>query len=160
MTLQALEASAVGTLVRESLYGFPILVTLHLIGLALSIAPLLWFDLRLTGVALATEPVSRVYRQVIPWAATGFVVAGVTGVLLFVGYASSAAANPYFWTKLAALLLAGANAAFYHAFTKRTRSAWDTRAVPSPAARAAGVISIVCWATVILCGRMMAYTMY
>lgn len=158
--LQTLEESAIGTIVRESLYGFPILVTLHLLGLALSIAPLLWFDLRLTGITLASEPVSRVYRQVMPWSAAGFALAGLTGVMLFTGYATKASSNPYFWIKLAALLLAGLNAGFYHAFTERTRSVWDTRAVPPTAVRAAGVISIVCWATVIVCGRVMAYTMY
>ncbi len=158
--LQALEASAIGTLVRESLYGFPILITLHLLGLALSIAPLLWFDLRLAGVTLASEPVSRVYRQVMPWSGAGFALAGVTGTLLFIGYATNAASNPYFWTKLAALLLAGLNAGVYHAFTERTLSEWDASVVPPPAARAAGMISIVCWATVIVCGRVMAYTMY
>ncbi len=160
MTLEALEASALGTMVRESLYGFPIFVTLHLLGLVLSIAPLLWFDLRLTGVTLTSEPVSRVYRQVIPWSATGFIVAGVTGGVLFSGVASKAVSNPYFWVKLTALLLAGANAAIYHIVTERTRAEWDNHATPPLSARAAGMISILCWATVIVCGRMMAYTMY
>lgn len=160
MTLEALEASALGTMVRESLYGFPIFITLHLVGLVLSIAPLLWFDLRLTGLTLTSVPVSRVYRQVIPWSATGFVLAGATGAVLFSGYASKAVANPYFWTKLTALLIAGANAAAYHAVTERTRAEWDRQTVPPLSARAAGMISIVCWATVIVCGRLMAYTMY
>lgn len=159
-TLQSLEASALGTLVRESLYGFPIFVTLHVIGLVLAIGPLLWFDLRLAGVVVRSEAVSRVYRQIIPWAAAGFVVSGLTGIALFTGYATKASANPYFWTKLAALLLAGINAAFYHGFTERTRVEWDSHARPPAAARAAGVISMLLWTAVILCGRMMAYTMY
>ncbi len=89
-TLQALEATQVGTLVRESLYGFPILVGLHILGLTLSVGMLMWFDLRLLGVALTSAPVTRVYRRLIPWATVGFVVMVVTGALLFIGYATSA----------------------------------------------------------------------
>ena len=45
--LHRLEATSVGTMVRESLYGFPILVGIHLMGLLFSVGMILWFDLRL-----------------------------------------------------------------------------------------------------------------
>ena len=159
-TLQALEATQVGTLVRESLYGFPILVALHLLGLTLSVGILMWFDLRLLGVALASARVTRVYRRLIPWATAGFVVMFVTGPLLFTGYAVSAWGNPYFRVKVAALVLAAANALVYHRSTERRIADWDTDAQPPRAARLAGAVSLLAWAIVILCGRMMAYTMY
>lgn len=158
--LQSLEASGVGTLVRESLYGFPILVGLHLLGLALAVGSLLWFDLRLAGVVLRSVPVSRVYRQMMPWAAGGFVVAAGSGVLLFAGYATAALGNPYFRVKLVAMALAGLNAGYYHLVTERTGTAWDHLPQPPAAARRAGLLSIALWATVILCGRLMAYSMY
>ncbi|HUR32157.1 MAG TPA: DUF6644 family protein [Vicinamibacterales bacterium] len=158
--LQALEATAVGTLVRESLYGFPILVGIHILGLVLSVGLLVWFDLRLLGLALQSAAVSRVYRRLIPWASVGFAVMFISGALLFTGYASAAYKNPFFWVKLSALLLAGLNAAFYHAVTERSGFDWDGDARPPGAARAAGGVSIALWAIVIMCGRLMAYTMY
>jgi hypothetical protein len=158
-----LEATRIGLLVRESLYGFPILVGVHILGLALSVGTLVWFDLRLLGVALQAVPVSRVYRRLIPWATAGFLVMLVTGGLLFTGYASAAVKNPFFRIKVAALTLAGVNALFYHfshLVTERGWASWDGDARPPAAARRAGMVSIALWATVILCGRLMAYTMY
>lgn len=159
-TLQALEATQLGTLVRESLYGFPVLVGVHILGLVLSVGMLMWFDLRLLGVALSSAPVTHVYRRLIPWATAGFVVMLVSGGLLFIGYAASAWGNPYFSVKAAGLALAGLNAIVYHRSTERGIAAWDAEALPPRAARVAGAVSLLAWAIVIFCGRMMAYTMY
>ena len=155
-----LEATSVGTMVRESLYGFPILVAVHIMGLAFSVGMFLWFDLRLAGVALTSSAVSRVYRALIPWATAGFLSMFITGSLLFTGFASAAYKSPFFRIKLLAIALAGVNALVYHLVTERGRSGWDVELRPPSAARAAGMISIALWAVVILCGRMMAYTMY
>ena len=154
-----LEATRVGVLVSESLYGFQLLVGLHILGLALSVGMLLWFDLRLVGVALTSSAVSRVYRRLIPWAVGGFLVMLVTGSLLFIGFASKAYQSPFF-IKMSALALAGVNALIYHLVTERGGQAWDGDPRPPATARAAGIISLALWATVILCGRIMAYTMY
>ena len=61
-----LESTAVAALVRESAWGFPIVVALHIVGITLSVGMIMWFDLRLLGVVLRDTPVSRVYRGVIP----------------------------------------------------------------------------------------------
>ena len=158
--LLTLENTALGTLIRESLYGFQIVVGIHILGLVFSVGTFLWFDLRLLGWTLRSEAVSRVYRQVIPWATCGFLVMFLSGAMLFTGFATKAYGSPYFTIKVAALLLAGANAAFYHLVTERGRTEWDASSRPPAAARAAGMISILLWATVIVCGRLMAYTMY
>jgi hypothetical protein len=57
-------------------------------------------------------------------------------------------------------VLAAANAAFYHLVTERGGRSWDDDATPPAAARLAGLVSMALWATVIMCGRLMAYTMY
>jgi hypothetical protein len=158
--LHSLESSVVGIMVRESLYGFQILVAIHLVGLVLSVGTLLWFDLRLLGLALQSIPVSRVYRLVIPWAACGFGVMVTSGALLFVGYAPAAYANTFFRIKLIAMLLAAANAARFHLVTERGRELWDGDRRPPRAAGTAGLLSLLLWAIVIVCGRAIAYTMY
>ena len=155
-----LEVTAVGTVVRESLYGFPILVGLHIMGLILSVGVVLWFDLRLLGLALPSVAVSRVYRHLTPWATAGFILMVVTGGLLFVGYASTAYENVFFRIKLGAMLLAAVNALVFHRVTARTRHRWDAAARLPAGARAAGLASLLLWAIVIVSGRMMAYTMY
>ncbi|MBM3771907.1 MAG: hypothetical protein FJW27_11630 [Acidimicrobiia bacterium] len=155
-----LEQSAVGLLVRESLWGFPIVVGLHILSLAFSVGMFLWFDLRLLGLALTSVRVSLVYRRLIPWATVGFGSSFITGGLLFTGYATAASANTAFRMKVLMLLVAGVNAVVYHTVTERDREAWDAWTHPPRAARVAGAISLIAWATVILCGRIMSYTMF
>jgi hypothetical protein len=155
-----LEGTSVGVFVRESLWGFPSLVGIHILGLAVSAGMVVWFDLRLLGVSMRGSPVSVVYRQVMPWAFGGFLVMFVTGTLLLTGAATAAYGNTYFRIKASALLLAGLNALVYHSITERQIARWDNTARPPLAARMAGILSVVLWATVILAGRMMSYTLY
>lgn len=158
--LETLEASAAGTWVRESTWGFAIVVGGHILGLALSVGVLAWFDLRLLGVGVTGVPVSRVFRRLMPWAFGGFALMFATGLLLFAAYATDAYPNPWFRLKLIAMTAAGGNALAYHLITERTLARWDRAATPPPAARLAGGLSLGLWASVVLLGRAMAYTMF
>ncbi len=122
-----LEATPLGVMVRESLWVFPILVAIHIMGLIFSAGIVVWLDLRLLGVSMPGVPVSTVY---------------------------------YFFAKMGALLLAALNAFIYHAHIERRIALWDRSPGPPLAARLAGIISILLWTTVIMAGRMMAYTLY
>jgi hypothetical protein len=157
---QRLEATTAGVLVRESLYGFQILVGMHILGIALSVGTLLWVDLRLLGVSLTRFRVADVYRGFAPFFWTGFGIMLVSGTLLFTGFATSAYANGYFRFKLVALALAGVNALAYHFTAGRRVGAWGAAASPPRAARLAGFASLVIWTGVILAGRMISYTMF
>lgn len=157
---QWLETTWLAALVRESLYGFQVLVALHLLGLTLSVGTLLWFDLRLMGIGLPQCRVSVLYRELAPWFASGFVVMLITGIALFTGFATAASGNLYFRIKLITLLLAGMNALVYHRVLQRTLPAWDGAARPPLPVRLAGLSSLVLWAVVMIAGRMMSYTMF
>lgn len=155
-----LESTSLSILVRESQYGFPIVVAIHLLGLTVSVGTLVWFDLRLLGVSMRGFRVSDVYRRLAPWLLSGFVVMFTSGTILFAAFATSAYGNLYFRIKAAALLLAGVNALVYHFSTERAIARWDEAPRPPLAARIAGLTSIVVWASVIVAGRMMSYTMF
>ena len=155
-----LENSSVGLLVRESMWGFPILVAIHILGLTVSVGTLVWFDLRLLGVSMPRCPASEVYRRLMPWMLSGMLVMFITGSLLFVGFATKAYGNLYFRIKLTSMLLAGVNALIFHVITERRSASWDEAARPPFPARAAGIASLVLWATVIMAGRAMSYTMF
>ena len=155
-----LASTPLASMIQESAYGFPIVVALHLFGLTLSVGTLLWVDLRLLGVALGQLRVSEVYRGLAPWFFAGFAVMLVTGATLFTAYATLAYGNVFFRVKLAAIALAGVNAAVLHFATQRTSAEWDATARPPIGARAAGLISIILWVAVMLAGRMMSYTMF
>lgn len=155
-----LESTALSTWIHESLWGFPIVVAVHILGLTLSVGTLIWFDLRLLGVSMLRMPVSQLYRRLMPWIVTGFAVMFISGGFLLAAYATEAFGNLYFRIKAVALLLAGINAFFYHRYTERQIHRWDEARRPALPARAAGLTSIVLWVIVIVAGRMMSYTMF
>ena len=155
-----LEATSVGVMVRESQWGFPILVAIHLMGLMLSVGTLVWFDLRLLGVSMTGLRASLMYRRLAPWMVTGFGLMFISGSMLLAGFATGAYGNVYFRVKMSAMALAAVNALIYHRFTERRIAQWDAAASPPAGARLAGLVSICVWAVVILAGRMMSYTMF
>jgi Family of unknown function (DUF6644) len=155
-----LESTPIGVVVRESLYGFPILAGIHILGLTISVGTLVWFDLRLAGVSMPHFPIAALYRRLMPVMLVGFSVMFISGALLFTGFATKAYGNVYFRLKLAAIVLACVNAAFYHLVTERRIARWNDAARPPLPVRFAGITSIVVWAMVIMAGRMMSYTMF
>lgn len=155
-----LESTAVAALVRETLYGFPIVVAFHIMGLILSIGMLLWFDLRLLGLAMTSTRVSELYRRLAPYIVCGFVVMFVTGLMLFTAFAVAAYGNLYFRIKVAAMIIAAVNALVFHFSTERSIARWDDLPRPPLAARIAGLTSAVVWMVAIFSGRLMSYTMF
>jgi len=157
--LEWLEGTALAGLIQESLYGFPAVVAVHILGLMLSVGTLLWVDLRLLGLCLRTRRVAEIYRGLAPWFAAGFAMMFASGVVLFTAFATAAYANVFFRMKIVAIVLAALNAVAFHRLSGRSAT-WDTAPQPPAAVRIAGLISLVLWVGVIVAGRMMSYTMF
>jgi hypothetical protein len=149
----------IGMSIRESLWVFPILEGTHLLGIGLSVGMVCWFDLRLLGLVLRDEPVSKVWKQVMPAAFVGFALMFATGALLFWAEALTAYHSIHFWIKIGLLALAGVNALIFESTAHRNMVIdWDTAPVPPLHARMIGLISLVLWTAIIVTGRTMAYT--
>jgi hypothetical protein len=144
--------------IRESLWVFPIIEGTHLLGIALSAGALCWFDLRLLGLALRDEPISRIWKYVMPVAFVGFGLVFITGFLLFWAEAATAYRSLHFWIKMGLILIAGANALIFESKLHPKMADWDSAALPPMSARVAGIVSLVLWTAIIVTGRTMAYS--
>lgn len=155
--LSSLDQSALALFVRESIWAYPALETLHIIGIALVFGSILAFDLRVLGVHKAL-PLDLLGQHVLPWVWAGFALNAVTGAMMFASDAVDFSSNVAFQAKLGLMLLAGLNA---WAFASRLHPAQHGAAnvdAPSPApARYSAIASIVLWIAIITAGRMMAY---
>ncbi len=156
---QALQDMAWATALRESQLMFPIIEGLHLLGLAFIMGPVLMLDFRLAGIAWNDTPVSKIAKTFVPYSLGGAAVMFITGILLFCAEAVRCYNSGWFRIKLVLLLVAGANALYFHTKTQSTWSKWDTLAIPPPDARRAGILSIVFWTGVIFAGRWTAYNL-
>lgn len=154
--LGLLEASALGVAMRKSLWLYPAVEIVHLLGIAALVGSILVLDLRLLGLSRSL-PVRRLAAHVLPWTLASFVLIVPSGFAMFVAHASDFIANPVFALKIGLILLGGTNAALFHAGVFRGAQGWDVDVMPPPAARAAAVLSLLLWVSVLACGRLLAY---
>jgi hypothetical protein len=155
--LEQLQSSAFATAISGSTWAFPALETLHVFALAIVAGSILVVDLRLLGVASTSRQVTVVSDELLPWTWGAFAVAVISGVLLFVSRAADYVAVPYFNAKFVLLALAGLNMMVFHFFTYRTVGLWNLG--PTPAgARIAGALSLLFWASIIVLGRRVGFS--
>ena len=141
---------------RESLYAFPVLLTVHLISLAMFAGLVVMMDLRLLGVAYRGTPFSEVQARLFPWQMVGMAVTSLAGLLLFYTQPMRYFGKVLYWIKIALIVLAGVNALLFHFTTYRSIAKWDT-AGPPLGAKVAGVLSLAMWAGIVSFGRLTAY---
>jgi hypothetical protein len=84
----------------------------------------------------------------------------MSGVLLFYAIPVRSYQNIFFRIKVVLLILAGLNAFVFHTSIDRRVAEWDRDPVPPRAARRAGAASLLLWAVIIVCGRMIAYNWF
>lgn len=152
-----IEHTPVGASVRESLWLFPAVETVHLLGMALLLATIGSFDLRLLGWAMARTPVSDLARRLLPLAWAGFAVQVLTGALLFSSEAAKMYRNPAFRVKMLLICLAGLHALVFQLAARRRLAVWDDRPALPAGARLAGLISLALWIGVVAAGRWIGF---
>ncbi|MBI4888403.1 MAG: DUF2214 domain-containing protein [Acidobacteria bacterium] len=145
--LAQLEQSGLATWISESgvLYGYPLILFLHTLGLSTVVGISAAIDLRLLGVGSAIPLASLEKLFGLLWA--GFALTAATGTLLFVADATKHASNPAFFVKL--MFVAGGVATV--ALLRRRVFRGGGR---GPLLAAA---SLGCWLVAITAGRLMAY---
>ena len=151
-----LEATRLAAVMRESLWLYPIVEIVHIVGFVVLVGAAVMFDLRLLGVSRSL-PASGMARHHLPWARAALLLVVPSGVLMFIAHATEFATNPAFQLKLTLLALAGLNALTFHRGTYRSVDRWERGAVAPVAARAAAVVSLALWTGVIAAGRLLAY---
>jgi hypothetical protein len=152
-----LEQTWVGGGIRQSLWLFPAIETLHLLGMAALVGTITVYDLRLLGWILRRERVSDLTRRLLPWAWAGFAVQVITGALLFSSEAVKVYDNPAFRVKILLILLAGAQALIFQWTSYRNVATWDDSPVMPAGAKMAGCISILLWIGIVAAGRFIGF---
>lgn len=153
-----LQNSWLGVWINTGGATYPTIEVFHVISLCLVFGTILIVDLRLIGVASMSRPFTRVAHDLLHLTWISFVVAVITGSLLFVANAGSIYSNLAFQIKMVLLVLAGLNMLVFELITARTAGAWDLASPPPNAARIAGLLSIALWIGVIISGRLIGFT--
>ena len=152
-----LEDSSIGARVRESLWLFPAIETIHLLGMAVLFSTIAAFDIRLLDLALRGLRVQVLARRLLPWAWAAFAVQVITGLLLFSSEATKMAINPAFRLKMLLIALAGLHALLFRIVAWRDMPSWAAPASTPIRAKLAGLSSLALWIGVVAAGRWIGF---
>ena len=75
---------------------FPMVEAIHICGFTLLVGTIVILDLRLLGISLRSQPISRLAKELSPWIWSGIVIQLTTGPYLFSG-------DPHEYVQIAAL---------------------------------------------------------
>jgi hypothetical protein len=143
------QGTGIGEAIRESLWLFPVIETVHLLALSVLGGMLLVVDVRLLGFGLTRQPIKRLARDVHPWLIGALAVMLVSGGVLFTSEALKCWDNGAFWMKMEFLF-----AALIFTFTLRW---WYTQRDPSRfnplIGRIVAIVSMCLWLGVGIGGR-------
>jgi len=146
-------ARTVGSFVTETPWMWPTCETLHFVGLSLLCGVVFLVDLRVLGVMRGVSFASL--HRLLPWAALGFGLNVVTGMLFFVGIPGQYIHNVAFYWKVGLVMLAGANALYFTLFDEPWSLGPGEDAPLTAKVFAAS--AMVLWVAVMYCGSMLPF---
>jgi|SRR5437773_352008 hypothetical protein len=138
---------------RESPIFFPIVATIHLMGLALIGGAVLVVDLRLLGFGVQSQPIAVLAQDAERWLLGGLAVMVSTGILLFMCFATKYYYLTFFWVKMASLLVV---IVFTWSVHRRVAMARDADASPLRC-KLVALVSLFLWTTVAVGGRYIGF---
>ena len=155
MLLQWLKALPWIVAVRESAWQYPIIETLHGIGMGLLVGTLTVMDLRLLG-RLERLPISALLQlRSLIW--IGFVINACTGVVMFMTDGPRLVTNWIFGVKIALIVLGVAAALRLQRLTAARAAGWSAGGAISADVRWLAIASLVIWYGAIVAGRVTAF---
>jgi hypothetical protein len=158
--LALIEHSALSEWIRgsESIFAFPTIITMHVIGMGFLAGGSAAIDLRILGFAPSIP--LKAMRRFLPLLWLAFALNAASGTLLLIAYPTKAFTNPVFYVKL--VLIAVAVGLVY----RIGRTVLGAPEPPgqrgsAPEARDAkrlALASLAAWVALITAGRLLAYT--
>jgi hypothetical protein len=144
----AIDQSALADFVRDTIWVYPLMLTLHAVGLAFAAGVAVAVNLRVLGVAPALPLAAMQRLQPLFFAALA--VNAISGIGLVLNNPAKWLVDPLFYVKLTLLALALIDSALLARRVFAAASALTN-------ARGLAVTSLLLWGGAITAGRMLAY---
>jgi hypothetical protein len=145
------------TYLRGSAYAYPVVLSLHMVAIALFGGMILMTDMRLLGLAMRHRPVADLIDQLRVPKRYGLLLVAACGLLMLGCKAEEYYYNAFFRAKVALLILIAVHALVFRGsvYSKAAEFDRDGR-VPGLAKLAAG-LSLLLWISVACMGRGIGY---
>ncbi len=141
------EEGPMGIFIRESLWGYPIVLFCHAVGMATVMGVVVVLNMRVLGFAkeLSVPAFARLFN--IAW--LGFFINLVSGLILFAGSTSSYVFQGTFQLKIGAIVLGGILMKLVMGAVRDNK--------PVAVQKLLAVVCLLCWIVGVVTGRLMAY---
>ncbi len=149
--LAALEQSALASYLRSARWEYAAVNAVHIFGIALLVGGILTLDLKLLGLWSGIER-RTLARVLVPVAASGLLIAVVTGLVLFSVRAQEYASLTVLKMKLLIIAFGLLVAIMAHL----RYGPWLDR-VPDSSLAHVGAMSLIAWISALICGRLIAF---
>jgi len=151
-----LEETRLALWVGESLWGYPLLLSLHIVGLAMVAGIFTMLNIRLLGILKEIEfsPLIGLFR--LAW--IGLLINALSGVGLFSSQATTFVTSTPFLVKIAAIFVGVIIATRILKVVRHDAVGWDAgTSLPDQSVKVLAVASLLCWIVAIVGGRLIAY---
>ena len=153
--LKWLENTSYSEWILTSAEGWPLMLTIHAIGLALVVGIVFAMNLRMLGF-YSTIPLTSLY-EILRIAWIGIVLNVITGLSIFMTQADSYVVSTPFQLKITFIVLGIINLVYTQKTLRREAAAWQAAGkVPTNGVLLA-VSSLIFWILAVITGRLIAY---
>ncbi len=139
----------------NSPWGWPVIESLHFIGLSLLLGTVGLFDLRMLGFGKSISLAAL--HRLIPFGVLGFFLNVITGIMFITTFPDQYIYNPAVQSKFLFLGLAGINMLLFYQFSFRQVNEENPDVKALAKAKVFALVSLLCWLGVITGGRLITF---
>ncbi|GJM13518.1 MAG: hypothetical protein DHS20C12_19210 [Pseudohongiella sp.] len=150
-----LETTQLATWVAVSLWGYPIMLSLHVVGLAVVVGIFSMRDLCLLGWVRGIQPSAFLGLSKLAW--VGFIVNALSGFALFASQATVFVDSVPFLIKIACIVAGMVLAGVIQSRLRAELGSSEASVNITTATKAIALISLSFWLAAIIAGRLIAY---
>ena len=150
-----IEGTSLAEMVRVSAYGYPIMIMLHSLGLAIMVGLSVVLSLRVLGF-FKTIPYSSLYKLLkVAW--IGFIINFISGGALYSTQAVAYMQDVTFILKMSMVIIGAILVGVMQSMIKTAVAAGGPNVEASPKLKALAWAAIVAWSIGMVTGRLIAY---
>lgn len=149
------ESTAYAQWVLSGLIGYPLMLTLHALGLAIIVGVVIVISLRLLGLYASIPYTSLAGLLSVAW--VGVAINVPSGSSIFMTQGTYYVTSAPFLVKITFIIFGIINLAYTQKVLRRESAGWEAAGAVEPIGRVLAASSLVLWTVALVTGRLIAY---
>ncbi len=152
-----LQTTGASKLVDSNIWIAPVVQTTHILAIAVTVGSVLMVVLRIYRAAGMSRTLEQTAARYLPWLWTSLVVLLTTGLILIIGEPPRELVNPFFWSKMALVVIGGVLSLAFQGALARKAGQWEFSPGGTVALKSGAAVMVLLWVFIIIFGRWIAY---